>query len=129
MHYFRKSLIVLTLLVFPFVAATGDKPKLENLLREALEGVPDTEIIVSRVTIPANTSLPKHWHPGEEFVYVLEGSATLWQEGKEDELYQAGEAFKIPLKQVHTAITGDEGVTALVFRVHETGKPERVMAE
>ena len=59
----------------------------------------------------------------------LEGSATLWQEGKEDELYQAGEAFKIPLKQVHTAITGDEGVTALVFRVHETGKPERVMAE
>ena len=34
-----------------------------------LEGVEGTEVIVSHVTIP-NTSLPKHWHPGEELTTV-----------------------------------------------------------
>jgi hypothetical protein len=58
--------------------------KFENLLKAQLERVNGTEVIVSRVTIPPNTSLPKHWHPGEEFGYVLEGSVVLWQDGKDD---------------------------------------------
>jgi len=104
-------------------------PKLETLLRTVLEGVEGTEIIVSRVTIPPNSSLPKHWHPGEEFAYVLEGSITLWQEGKEDIIGVPGDLLKIPLKQTHTAITGEEGGVAIVFRVHEEGQPERVPVE
>jgi quercetin dioxygenase-like cupin family protein len=104
----------------------GSAPKLENLLATQLEGFKGAEVIVSRVTIPPHTALPKHWHPGEEFGYVLEGSVILWQEGKEDVLCHAGEAVKIPLEQVHTAITQDEGATVLVFRVHQSGKPERV---
>ncbi len=103
--------------------------KLENLLKEKLEGVPNTEVVVSKVQIPANTSLPKHWHPGEEFAYVIKGSVTLWQKDKSDLLIKEGEAAKVALKQIHTAITGDEGVTLLVFRVHEEGKPERIKAE
>jgi quercetin dioxygenase-like cupin family protein len=104
-------------------------PKLETLLKAVLEGVDGTEVVVSRVTIPPNTALPKHWHPGEEFAYVLEGSATLWQEGKKDVTFTKGEVAKVPLKQVHTAITTDEGATILVFRVHEQGKPERLLVE
>jgi hypothetical protein len=56
--------------------------KLETLMRTQLEGVKNTEVILSRAFIPANSSLPKHWHPGEEFVYVLDGSVTLWQKGR-----------------------------------------------
>ncbi|WP_205663326.1 cupin domain-containing protein [Alteromonas facilis] len=104
-------------------------PVLESLLKQKLKGVANTEVVVSKVQIPANTSLSKHWHPGEEFAYVLEGSVTLWQQGLEDRLLQAGELASIPLKQIHTAVTGDEGVTLLVFRVHEEGKPERVIVE
>ena len=104
-------------------------PKMETLLQSALEGVVGTEVIVSRVTIPPHTSLPKHWHPGEEFIYVIEGSATLWQEGKDDVVAKPGDVLKVPLKQVHTAITADVGTTIVVFRVHEQGKPERVLVE
>ena len=107
-------------------AATKAAPKLENLLQAVLEGVDGTEVIVSRVTIPPNTSLPKHWHPGEEFAYVLEGTVTLWQQGKDDIVVKAGDVAMVPLKQVHTAMTTDEGATVLVFRVHEKGQPERV---
>ena len=103
--------------------------KLETLLKEALAGVDGTEVIVSRVTIPPNTSLPKHWHSGEEFAYILEGSVTLWQEGKDDIVGKQGDVVKVPLKQVHTAITNDEGTKILVFRVHEQGRPERVLIE
>jgi quercetin dioxygenase-like cupin family protein len=127
--------------VIPLTAKDGDGdskaqaseekpgPKFENLLKASLERVKGTEVIVSRVTIPPHTSLPKHWHPGEEFGYVLEGSIILWQDGKDDIVGKAGDVLKVPLKQVHTAMTTDEGATILVFRVHELGKPERVPVE
>jgi quercetin dioxygenase-like cupin family protein len=102
---------------------------LESLLKAQLEVADGIEVIVSRVTIPPHSSLPKHWHPGEEFGYVLQGSVVLWQEGKDDMVAKQGDVVKIPLKQVHTAITRDEGATILVFRVHEQGKPERVLAD
>ncbi|MEZ4647534.1 MAG: cupin domain-containing protein [Candidatus Eisenbacteria bacterium] len=112
-------------------AAATPRPglSLENLLRAELEGVEGTEVIVSRVTLPPNSSLPKHWHPGEEFAYVLEGSCILWQDGKEDIVTRAGDVAKVPLQQVHTAITTDEGAVVLVFRVHEKGQPERVLID
>jgi len=109
--------------------ALAENPKLENILKEKLESASDIEVVVSKVQIPANTSLPKHWHPGEEFAYVIEGSVTLWQKGKDDLLIRKGEAAKVPLNQIHTATTGEEGVTLLVFRVHQEGKPERIEIE
>jgi quercetin dioxygenase-like cupin family protein len=99
--------------------------KLVDLLTSKLEGVENTEVIVSVTTLAPHTTAPKHWHPGEEFAYVLEGSFTLWQEGKPDEHYKKGDVGKVPLKQVHTISTQENGATVLVFRVHEQGQPER----
>jgi len=110
-------------------SANPEKLKLENLLSTQLEGVSNTEVIVSRVSIPANTTLQKHWHPGEEFAYVLEGSVVLWQKGKDDIVGKKGDVLKVPLKQIHTAKTTDEGAVVLVFRVHESGKPERIKVD
>ena len=124
----KYSLGLVTWLVLLSSSVFAGEPRIENLLKEKLAGVDGTEVIVSKVHIPPNTSLPKHWHPGEEFAYVVEGSVTLWQEGKSDTLLRKGEAGKVPLKQVHTAITGSDGVTLLIFRVHEEGKPDRVSA-
>jgi quercetin dioxygenase-like cupin family protein len=73
--------------------------------------------------------LPKHTHPGEEFGYVLDGTVILWQEGKEEIVVTEGEVAKVPLNQIHTAKTTDDSATLLVFRVHETGKPERTLIE
>ncbi len=111
------------------LAALCQGPTVEDLLKAELEGVAGTEVIVSRVKIPPHTSLPKHWHPGEEFAYILEGNVTLWQEGEEDIAGGRGDVMKVPLKKVHTAFTGAEGADILVFRVHEQGQPERVSAE
>ncbi len=111
------------------LAGTIQGLKIDNIMTSQLELVEGLEIVVSHVEIPANTTLPKHWHPGEEFVYVLEGSEVLWQKDKPDVHLNKGDVFKVPLRQIHTATTGEEGVTVLVFRVHEKGQPVRVNVE
>jgi quercetin dioxygenase-like cupin family protein len=124
------SLVVVAALPLESLAAEPTKgPQLENLLKTKLARVADTEVIVSRVTIPPNAELPRHWHPGEEFAYIIEGEVTLWLKDKKDIVGKAGDAVQVPLKQVHSAKAGPKGAVVLVFRVHETGKPERVMVK
>ena len=121
--------VFLTVMLLGVAPAGADEISIETLMKTQLAGVEGREVLVSKVYIPANTTLPKHWHPGEEFVYILEGTVTLWQKGKDNITGNMGDVMKVPLEQVHTAVTGAEGVSLLVFRVHETGKPERVKAE
>ena len=111
------------------IAGTIEGLKVDNILTNELELAEGTEVVVSRIEIPANTTLPKHWHPGEEFVYILEGTGILWQKGKPDVILKKGDVYKVPLKQIHTAKTLEEEATILVFRVHEKGKPVRVNVE
>jgi quercetin dioxygenase-like cupin family protein len=127
MKYFKQLIFFLGAVFLTAVNAAD--LKLDTLMKEKLEGSSGIEVIMSKVEIPPNTTLPRHWHPGEEFVYVHDGSVTLWQEGRADTVYKTGDAAKVPLKQVHTAITGNDGVSLIVFRVHEQGKPERVIVE
>ena len=103
--------------------------KFEDLMTEKLEGTENTEVVVSITTVPPHTALPKHWHPGEEFAYVLDGSFILEQDGKPDEHYMKGDVGKVPLKQVHTVRTEEESATVLVFRVHELGQPGRILVD
>ena len=123
-----RALFLGLMLAVPAVSA-NEPVKLENLLKSSLESSPDLEVIVSMVEIGPGLSLPKHYHPGEEFIYVLQGSGTLWLKDQPDIQLEAGQVAKVPLEQVHTAITGDQPVKALVFRVHKKGQPERIPAE
>ena len=100
-----------------------------DLLSRQLEGVENTEVVMSITTVPPLTTLPTHWHPGEEFAYMLEGSIVLHQEGKPDEFYKKGDAGVVPLKQIHTISTQEEGATVLIFRVHEQGQPGRILVD
>jgi quercetin dioxygenase-like cupin family protein len=102
---------------------------LESLLRADLEAAEDLEVIVSLVELPPRTRLPIHRHPGEEFAYLMEGSAVLWQEGKDDQRITAGQTAAVPREQVHTTYTEDEPVKMVVFRVHRKGEPERILVD
>ena len=101
----------------------------ENLLRESIAGVEGKEVIVSRVSFPPDTELPWHWHPGEEFFYVIEGSVTLRQRGEADLTAAQGAAQKIAPQVIHTGRTGEQGAELVIFRVHATGEPERYLVD
>ena len=100
-----------------------------TVLREALESADGLEVIMQDVRFAANMELPRHYHPGEEYIYVLEGEVTHIEEGQEDRLYRAGEALRIGVGKTHAARTGAEPARAVIFRVHRKGEPERVLVE
>ncbi len=87
------------------------------------------EAIISDVVIPPNATVPAHYHPGEEFLYVIEGSAVHVEEGKPDRILKAGDTYVIPPKAPHAPRGGPDGARAIVFRVHVEGQPERIPAE
>lgn len=101
--------------------------KATQLLNAPITGVQDHDLLMTRVEIAANTVLPMHYHPNEEYLYILEGQAYLRIEGREDQLLSAGEAVVIPAGVLHTAVTTDRKATALTTRVHPSGQPVRLM--
>ena len=112
-------------------ASPPTEVRLENLRIEALasEFTPDREVVVSYVEIPPNTTMERHWHPGEEFHYYLEGKVTIEIDGHEPIIGTPGTVGHVPYKTTHTAITGPEGAKAVVFRVHTAGEPVRYLEE
>ena len=100
-----------------------------SLLRESVAGVEGKEIIMSRVRFPPHTELAWHWHSGEEFFYVIEGSITLKQRGEPDLLTGAGDVQNIAAQAVHTGSTGEQGAELVIFRVHAVGEPERYLVD
>lgn len=84
------------------------------------------EVIISDVVIPPGAAVPRHYHPGEEFVYVIEGSAVHIEAGKADQILRAGDAYVIPPEAEHAPRGGPDGARAIVFRVHKQGLPERI---
>jgi len=113
---------------------TSDEEKITELknvalLRESLELADSLEVIMSYLEIPKNTTLPTHYHPGEEFVYLLEGSGELTLEDSTKVITKTGDVRKIPLKFIHGFSTLDETAKIIVFRVHPKGKPERFLVE
>jgi quercetin dioxygenase-like cupin family protein len=130
----RILLLVALVGVYPMVGHATEPSQnasvqAENLLRESIAGADGKEVIVSRVSFPPHTELPWHWHPGEEFFYVIEGSVTLKQRGEPDLTAAQGGAQKIAPQVVHTGRTGERGAELVIFRVHATGEPERYLVD
>ncbi len=66
----------------------------------------------------------RHFHPGPETSYVIEGSASLEVEGEVPRIVKAGDSFAIPAGKVHDAkVVGDKPVKVLATYIIEKGKP------
>ena len=115
----------------PVVCEESGEPKLppgsNEMLRAPLTLTNGLEGIVSDVIIPPNATVPRHHHPGEEFVYIIEGSVVHVEEGKPEFVLEAGEAITIAPEVEHEPRGTEEGARAIVFRVHTEGAPERTL--
>ena len=108
------------------VEAAKPPPGSNLMMRAPITISDDLEVIISDVVIPAGASVPRHFHPGEEFVYVIEGSAVHVEDGKPDQILREGDAYVIPPQAEHAPRGGPDGARAIVFRVHKDGLPERI---
>ena len=92
--------------------------------------VPGREALQVIVDIDPGVTSPKHWHPGEEIIYVLEGTLEYQVEGKPPVTLKAGDVFFIPARTVHAAKNVGSGRGAeLATYVVEKDKPLAVVVE
>ena len=88
------------------------------------------EIIQNRVDIGPEAPFVKHKHPGEEIIYVLEGSLEYQVEGKPPTTLNAGEVFFVPAERIHAVKNvGTTNAAELATYVVEKGKPLVVLVE
>ena len=92
--------------------------------------IPGREVIQSRVDIDPDAPVVKHTHPGEEIIYVLDGSLEYQVEGQPTRTFHAGDALTVPAGAVHAVRNVGSGTgSVLATDVVEKGKPPLTLAE
>jgi quercetin dioxygenase-like cupin family protein len=103
------------------IAQTGIKRT--DLQRHDL-GATGREAIQVRVDFAPGAAFGKHTHPGEEIIYVLEGSLEYEVEGKPPVTLKTGDVFFVPAGTIHAARNvGPSNAAELATYVVEKGKP------
>jgi quercetin dioxygenase-like cupin family protein len=115
-------------------AATAEQAQVPGITRIDLQrhdlSAPGREVIQNRVEISDEAPLIRHKHPGEEIIYVLEGSLEYQIDGVPTRTYNACEALIVPAETIHAVRNVGEGSGAeLATFVIEKGKPFIVLAE
>ncbi len=96
-----------------------------DVLTAHLAGMGGKEGLVQFVEIAPGAATPKHYHPGDEIAYILEGSILLEIDGMSPLAAKAGEALHVPAQRVHAGknASATAPLKILVFRIHEKGQP------
>jgi quercetin dioxygenase-like cupin family protein len=116
-------LIVASGLVLQVAPAQQPGVKRTDLQRHDLS-VPGREVIQVRVDLDPGVAFPRHRHPGEEIIYVIEGSLEYEVEGKPPITLKAGDVLFIPAGTIHAAKNVGSGNGAeLATYIVEKGKP------
>jgi quercetin dioxygenase-like cupin family protein len=86
--------------------------------------VPGREAIQVRVAFEPGAAFGRHRHPGEEIIYVLEGSLEYEIEGRPRVTLEAGDVLFIPTGTIHSARNaGSVKAAELATYIVEKDKP------
>jgi quercetin dioxygenase-like cupin family protein len=92
--------------------------------------VPGREVIQNRVELSPEAPPLRHFHYGEEIIYVLEGELEYQIDGEETRTVKPGEALTVPAQAVHAVRNVGSGTgTELATFVVEKGKPLITLAD
>lgn len=91
---------------------------------------PNREVVQVRVDIPQGVLFPRHSHPGEEIIYVLEGLLEYQIDGKTPVRLKAGDVLFIPAGAIHSAKNiGRGNGSEIATYIVEKGKQLLVVAK
>ncbi len=107
------------------------KPKITSLLKTTLAGMEGKEVNIVHISAPPGFVTAKHFHPGQVFIYVLEGAATIEMEGDAPIKLGPGDVFEEPAGRSMVAenLSSTHGAEIVVFQISDKGKPLMVEAE
>lgn len=107
-------------------AVLGQKQVRTVLSKTDLAVAPGREAVVLTVDGAPGLVGKKHYHPGDEFIYVAEGSLTLEVAEKGKVTLRKGETLHILDRVVHQAFnpSPDTAFKAVTFGIFEKGQPD-----
>jgi quercetin dioxygenase-like cupin family protein len=96
-----------------------------TLQQKDIEGAAGKEVIMYVADIVPGGVAGRHFHPGPEVAYVLDGTLVIEPDGKPPLTLKKGESFHNPAKAVHNAKNGSATAPAkvLVVLIGEKGAP------
>ena len=112
-----------------FVLAQAPGLTRKDLQRNDLS-VPGREVVQVLVGFPPGLVAPRHFHPGEEIVYIVEGELEYQLDGKPPVTLKAGDVLFIPNGAIHAVRNVGSGHSSeLATYIVEKGKPLLTLAE
>ena len=116
------------------VASSAQAPRPPGSTRTDLQrhdlNIPGREVLQARVDFAPGASFPAHRHPGEEIIYVLEGTLEYEVEGQPPVTLEAGDVLFVAAGAFHSARNvGTTPGSELATYVLEKGKPLTEFAE
>jgi len=123
MYLKRMITIAVALMASATFAADMQGVKRTDLQRQDLS-IDNRETVQARIDIAPGATAPWHRHPGEEIIYVIEGTLEYQLEGKSPAIFKAGEVLFIPAGVAHKAHNpGAANGAELATYIVEKGKP------
>ena len=106
------------------------KVETKSLYQGALTGVDGKTVIIKQFTVPPGFVSGKHFHPGDVFIYVVEGEITVETE-KGTVTARAGELIPEVPGMVMRGKNASTSKPAkfVAFQVGDTGKPMMIKAK
>jgi quercetin dioxygenase-like cupin family protein len=111
------------------IVPSGSATTVEELERRPIPGT-DLEMRLNLVTQPPGYSAPLHHHPGQGFVYMLEGTAESAYGDEAIKRFRAGDHWTEPADVPHRIARNPDANTVrrfLVFSVNRPGEPITVV--
>jgi len=90
-----------------------------------LHGVDGKHVTIVHGAFPAGWLGGRHYHTGPVYVYVLEGSFTIDEQGKPRQTFTVGQLYEEPIgtpMQARNSSTSEQ-LKVLLFQVHGQGEP------
>ena len=105
--------------------------KTTSLLKTALTGVESKEVNILHLNVPPGLVTPKHIHPGQLFVYVVNGAVTIDIDGAAPIKLGPGDVIQEPAGRpmVGKNLSSTHGAELIVFQIGEKGKPLSIDVE
>ena len=117
------ALAVGSALALHVTSAQQPGTKRTDLQRHDLSA-PGREVVQVRVDFDPGYVAPRHKHPGEEIIYVLEGTLEYQIEGQPPATVKPGDVLFVPAGTIHSVKNvGSDNGAELARYVVEKGKP------
>lgn len=111
----------------PEVPVYAPPPGINQVLEGPIAAAPGHSLILGDLNMAAGAAIPRHYHHGEEYLYVLGGSTVISRAGQPDVVLNAGEGVLIAPGVVHWGMAGDDGLRAISAWVKDDARPLREM--